>query len=106
MLSLILALAVKDGRLVRNVAEGISLPRVLTGERRYLTPRRRTRWRPPADRTTKMMVFLSYSGVRFDEMAALRVSRVDFLRRRALIAESVTPVKGVMTWGTTTGSTW
>ena len=32
-----LALAVKDGRLVRNVAEGISLPRVVTGEHRYLT---------------------------------------------------------------------
>ena len=34
-------------------------------------------------------------------MAALTVARVDFLRRRALIAESVTPVKGVMIWGTT-----
>jgi integrase len=50
-----------------------------------------------------MVLFLSYTGVRFGEMAALRVGRVDFLRRRALIAESVTPVKGVMTWGTTKG---
>lgn len=37
VLSLVLALAVKDGRLVRNVAEGVSLPRVVTAERRYLT---------------------------------------------------------------------
>jgi hypothetical protein len=30
-------------------------------------------------------------------MAALRVGRLDFLRRRALIAESVTLVNGVQT---------
>ena len=36
-------------------------------------------------------------------MAALRVHRVDFLRRRVLVAESVTPVKGVMTFGPTKG---
>src|SRR5215211_5326258 len=34
-------------------------------------------------------------------MAALRVHRVHFLRRRDLVAESVTPVKGVMTFGST-----
>jgi len=36
-------------------------------------------------------------------MAALRVGRVDFLRRRVLASESVTPVKGVMTFGPTKG---
>jgi integrase len=36
-------------------------------------------------------------------MAALRVRRVDFLRRRVLVAESVTPVRGVMTFGPTKG---
>jgi integrase len=36
-------------------------------------------------------------------MAALRVGRLDFLRRRALIAESVTLVNGVQTWGTPKG---
>jgi len=36
-------------------------------------------------------------------MAALRVHRLDFLRRRALVAESVTPVKGVLTFGPTKG---
>jgi integrase len=49
------------------------------------------------------VLFLAYTGVQFGEMAALRVGRLDFLRRRALIAESVTLVKGVMTWGTTKG---
>ena len=34
VLSLVLASAVKDGRLVRSPAEGISVPRVVTTERR------------------------------------------------------------------------
>jgi integrase len=41
--------------------------------------------------------------MRWSEMAALRVGRVDFLRRRVLVSESVTPVKGVMTFGPTKG---
>jgi integrase len=36
-------------------------------------------------------------------MAALRVGRVDFLRRRALSAESVTLVGAAQTWGTPKG---
>ncbi len=36
-------------------------------------------------------------------MAALRVGRPDLLRRRAIIVESVTLVRGVQTWGTPEG---
>lgn len=36
-LSFVVASAVKDGRLVRNPADGVNLPRVPQGERRYLT---------------------------------------------------------------------
>ena len=47
------------------------------------------------------MLFLAYTGVRFGEMAALRVARLDVQRRRAVIAESVTPVQGLgLVWGT------
>ena len=49
-----------------------------------------------------VVLFLAYTGVRFGEMAALRVRRVDLAKRRAVIAESVTPVQGLgMVWGTT-----
>ena len=41
--------------------------------------------------------------MRFGEAAALRVSRVDFLRCRVTIAESVTPVRGVPVFGPTKG---
>jgi hypothetical protein len=37
VLSLLLDLAVKDGRLVRNPAHGVSLPRLAQADRRYLT---------------------------------------------------------------------
>jgi integrase len=38
-----------------------------------------------------MVLFLAYTGLRWGEMAALRVHRIDFLRRRVLVAESATP---------------
>ena len=41
------------------------------------------------------------TGVRFGELAGLRVGRLDLLRRRAMIAESVTVVQGRgQVWGT------
>lgn len=48
-----------------------------------------------------VVLFLAYTGVRFGEMAALKVGRLDLDRSRARIAESVTPVQGQgMVWGT------
>jgi integrase len=50
-----------------------------------------------------MVLFLAYTGLRWGEMAALRVHRIDFLRRRVLLAESATQVAGRMTFGPTKG---
>ena len=52
------------------------------------------------------MLFLAYSGLRFGEMAALRVGRLDFVRRRAVIAESVTIVRSEQVFGTPKGHEW
>ena len=46
------------------------------------------------------MRVLAYTGLRWGEAAALKVHRVDLARRRLDIAESVTEVRGVLTWGT------
>jgi integrase len=40
------------------------------------------------------VLFLAYTGVRFGELAALRVGRVDLMRRRATLSESITKVHG------------
>jgi integrase len=42
--------------------------------------------------------FLAYTGVRFGELSALRVRRLDLLRRRAEIAEAVAEVHGRATF--------
>ncbi len=111
VLSLILDLAVRDGRLSRNVAQKINLPRTVRAEQRYLTieqvedlanecgyPTAFSKHRPYAERDCEtyrlVVLFLAYTGVRFGEMAALKVGRLDLPRRRAVIAESVTVIQG------------
>ncbi|BCO39643.1 hypothetical protein MINTM001_07820 [Mycobacterium paraintracellulare] len=44
--------------------------------------------------------FLAYTGLRYGEMAALKVRDFDMLRRRVNIRESVTEVRGKLTWST------
>jgi integrase len=103
VLSLLLKTAVQDGRLSRNPADDINLPRITHSERRYLS---HDEVRLLADACAPhqlVVLFLAYTGVRFGEMAALRVGRLDLLRRRAIICESVTQVRGVQTWGTPKG---
>ncbi|MCU1417597.1 MAG: xerD, partial [Schumannella sp.] len=111
VLSLSLDMAVEDGRLSRNVATHINLPRPVKHEKRYLThgqvedlahacgyPADVSKHRALDERKNEMyrlvVLFLAYTGVRFGEMAALRVRRLDLLKRRAVIAESATPVQG------------
>lgn len=99
-----MAYAVKDGRLNSNPAAGVSLPRVAQTERLFLTHQQvdelATRC---GDDYRVMVLFLAYTGLRWGEMAAIRVKRLDFQRNRATIRESVTPVKGVMVFGPTKG---
>ena len=118
VLSLILDMAIKDGRLARNVATGVNLPRPSKEEHCFLThaqvdalaaacarPTDVSKHRRIDERENEtyrlVVLFLAYTGVRFGEMAALRVSRLDLTRRRATIAESVTVVQGKgLVWGT------
>jgi len=104
VMSMLMAYAVADDRLARNPADKISLPRVRQAEKRFLTHQQVHDLAEAVGPEYRLMVlFLAYTGLRWGEMAALRVRRLDFLRRRALVAESVTPVKGVMTFGPTKG---
>ena len=110
VLSQVLGSAVKDGRLVRNVAEGVALPRVHSKERRYLTheqvaeladacaaiPVSKYASTTEADRAAYrlLVLFLAYTGLRWGELAGLRVSRLDLMRRRASIVETYVVVDG------------
>jgi len=103
VLSLILDTAVRDDRLVRNPAAGVSLPRVETKERMYLSHQEVHQLAEACGPYRLVVLFLAYTGVRFGELAALRIHHIDLVRRRASITESVTLVRGVQTWGTPKG---
>ncbi|MGI8760934.1 MAG: tyrosine-type recombinase/integrase [Jatrophihabitantaceae bacterium] len=104
VLSLILASAVRDGRVARNPCEGISLPRIATAEHIYLTHEQVDDLADACGEHRLAVLFLAYTGIRFGELAALRVGHLDLMRRRATIAESVTEVGGRgLVWGTPKG---
>jgi integrase len=103
VLSLVLGLAVRDGRLNRNPADGIGLPREVRTDRRYRNHEQVHALAVAAGDAGSTILFLAYTGMRFGEMAALRADRVDIDRRFVEIAESVTAVNGRLVWGTPKG---
>ncbi len=94
VLSLMLDLAVRDGRLARNPALGVPLPRPAPGRRTYLSHGEVRALADAAGPQRTAVLLLAYTGVRFGELAALRVGRLDLERRRAVIAESMAEVRG------------
>jgi len=69
-------------------------------EPRFLTHAEVERLAASAGNDGDIIRLLAYTGLRFGEMAALRVRRVDFLRRRLTIAEAVTEVGRRLEFGT------
>jgi integrase len=99
VLALVLTLAVRDGRIARNPATGVPLPRAVRAEPRFLTRDQVEQLAPAAGEYGDVVRLLAYTGLRFGEMAALRVRRIDFLRKRLTVAESATEVGGVVQFG-------
>ena len=88
----ILNLAVRDRRLPANPAAGVALPWVVEKPRRYLTAVQVETLAAAAGPGREPVFILSYSGLRWSELAALRVGRVDLCKRRLEIAEAMTEV--------------
>ena len=118
--SLLMETAVRSKRLSVNPAVGVKLPRASKPEKSFLTheqvialaeaagePKVAAPDLPPSPQARRLagerrtiILVLSYCGLRWGELAALRVGRVDTMRRRITVAESVTEVAGTLTWGT------
>jgi integrase len=113
----ILTLAVKDRRIPSNPALGVDLVPLRERPRRYLTAGQVEQLAVaastlPKDRPKRstdaafaqyrlVVLVLAYCGLRWSEVAGLRVGRVDLLRRRLDVAEAVTEVNGTaLAWGT------
>jgi integrase len=96
----VLNLAVRDRRLASNPAAGVTLPRVIEKRRRYLTAVQVERLANAAGPGWLPVFVLAYCGLRWSELAGLRVGRVDLAKRRLYIAEAMTEVDGILIFGT------
>jgi integrase len=100
VLSLILEHAVRAGRMPRNPVKGASLPKARRAEKRFLTHEQLHDLATAARDDHLVVEVLGYTGLRFGELAALRVGRVDLMRRRFEVSESVTEIQGRAVFGT------
>jgi integrase len=95
----VLGAAVEDGRIPRNPCEGVKLPKREHADRGYLTHIQVAALAAAVARDAAVVRFLAYTGLRWGEMGALRVSDFDMLRRRVNVSRSVTESGGLV-WST------
>ncbi|HKG50908.1 MAG TPA: tyrosine-type recombinase/integrase [Actinomycetales bacterium] len=100
VLSLVLAHAVRDGRLARNVAQGVRLPRVVRGEVVFLDHDQVERLAAASEPYGLLVRVLAYTGLRWGEATALRVGRLDLFRRRLHVVSAFAEVRGKLVEGT------
>jgi integrase len=107
--SLIMELALRDGRIPTNPATGVRLPKIAKPGKRFLSAEQVHQLADAAaqypvpevgEQYRALVLTLAFCGLRWGEVAALRVKRVDLLRRRLMVTESVTEVRGRLEWGT------
>lgn len=94
-----LAFAVRDGRLARNVAADVELPRLPKSERHYLSHPQVHELAAETGEWCTLVRFLAYSGLRWGEAAALRPVDVDLANRIVHVRRAVADVRGTLVWG-------
>jgi integrase len=99
VLSQVLGSAVEGGRLNRNVAAGVKLPKVQRTEMHFLDAEQVEALAEVIDhRYGTLIRFAAYSGLRPSELTALRVGRLDLLRGTARVVEAAPEVDGHLHW--------
>lgn len=91
----ILAYAVRTKRLAVNPADGIERPRVVYRRETALSHAQVAALVEAAGDAGPIIQTFAYTGLRFGELAALRVGDVDLSRRRILVSRAVAQVTGV-----------
>jgi len=86
--------AARDRLIAANPSRGVSLPRRSRRPNVYLTPDQLRRLAIESGRYGSLVLLLGTVGLRWGEAAALRVSDVDFLRRRLVLHENAVAVGG------------
>lgn len=96
----ILAAAVADRRLAVNPAQDVPLPAERSGDQRFLTAEEVERLADAiAPRFRAFVLVASYGGLRFGELAALRRGRIDLLRGKVSVAETLVDLNGELSFG-------
>jgi integrase len=107
--SLILELAVPSGRIARNPAHGVRLRKIPQSDKRFLTREEVFRLADAAaeypipeigQQYRVLVLVLAFCGLRWGEVAGLKVKRLDLLRRRLVVAETLSEVGGHLVSGT------
>lgn len=86
--------AVEDRRIARNPCTGVKAPRRGHKQRGYLTHAQVEFLAQSVDANPEVVRFLAYTGLRWGEMAALKLENFDMLRRRVNVVEAVAEVAG------------
>ncbi len=98
--SLLMALAVRDQRIPNNPAERVrGLPKPRRPQARFISRAQVEDLAVAAGPNGDVIRLLALTGLRFGEMAALRVRDVDLLRRRLTVEQAVTEVGGRLVFG-------
>jgi integrase len=87
-LSQVLSWAVKSGRIMVNPAHGVKLPLIVPSEHVYLDHVQVERLASSAGAYRPLVLLLAYTGLRWGEISALKVGRVDTGRRRIHVEET------------------
>jgi len=95
----VLGVAVEDNRIPRNPCDGVKIPKRQHADRGYLTHHQVAALAGAVERMPEVIRFLAYTGLRWGEMAALRVCDFNMLRRRINVSRSVTEFNGLV-WST------
>jgi integrase len=99
LLRQVLGAAVEDHRIPRNPCDGVKLPKSAHPDRGYLSHSQVAALAAAVGSHPEVIRFLAYTGLRWGEMAALRVQDFDMLRRRVNISRSVSEC-GWLVWST------
>src|SRR5215213_3025631 len=100
VLAQVLDAAVDGGKLARNVAAGVKLPKVQRREMHFLDAVQVEVLADGIDpRYPTLVRVAAYTGLRPCELVALRVGRLDLLRGTVRVAEAAPEVAGRLEWG-------
>jgi integrase len=100
VLAQVLDAAVDGGKLARNVAAGVKLPKVQRREMHFLDAVQVEALADAIDpRYPTLVRVAAYTGLRPCELVALRVGRLNLLRGTVRVAEAAPEVAGRLEWG-------